>query len=818
MNGARHIDFPDVGGRDSDLRGLSLFDGNSPSSMIGTRVGHIRITGVLGQGGMGEVYRGVDERLDRPVALKVIREERRLSSEARGRFLREARTLSSLDHPNICRIYEYLEREDGDFLVLELVEGTTLERAIEIGMSRARKMRVAIEVADALAAAHRKGIVHRDLKPENVMLTDNGNVKILDFGIARRDTADAEPAAEGPAPVLLDDAATLIFSVGGSTPPELLPAPVTLQGIAVGTPAFMSPEQARGQVATAGSDMYSFGLLLQTLFTEVEPHPMDLTSVELMLRAANGISDPVRNQPRDLTALVQRLKSLAPADRPTAVEALTILNAIVDAPRRRMRFAALAVLLLVLIAAATRYVIDVTTARREAERRRRQAEELVSFMVGDLRTKLEAVGRLDVLDGAASRALDYFASLSPDELSGSDLHKNALALAQLGEVRLNEGKRDAAVRMFNESIRFASAAVARDPKNDEWQLALSNAHFWAGEAMRQKGDNAGTLRHFREYLLISQELAARHPGNPKYEAEVSYGYANVGAAYEAAGDALAALIEYRQALAIDRRRLAAAASDEVVQSDLAASLNRAAVVLQSMGEVREAARLFDDERALRQRLLAAAPEDARRINGLATSYAYTGTLQWMTGDRAGALASFRRELALSKQLADRDPSNLSMRRNRAIAQSRVAVLMTSELPAAMAMNAEAVRELREIVAVDRRPGWRRDLASALQREGALRLAWGDVAGALAAAGEALNIAEPVAKEEPHNASTKRTLAEVLLLVAETAQARGDDALASRHRARAAEVLATLPQQDPRNAALRARALTTVTPSPPRPLR
>ena len=98
-------------------------------------------------------------------------------------------------------------------------------------------------------------------------------------------------------------------------------------------------------------------------------------------------------------------------------------------------------------------------------------------MVGDLRTKLEAVGRLDVLDGAASRALAYFASLDPEELSGDNLHKNSLALAQLGEVRSDQGKLDEAVKLFRESVRFATAAVARDPKRDEWQLALSNAHF-----------------------------------------------------------------------------------------------------------------------------------------------------------------------------------------------------------------------------------------------------------------------------------------------------------------------------------------------------
>src|SRR5690349_1917111 len=223
---------------------------NTADRMIGARIGHLRVTGVLGSGGMGEVYKATDERLNRTVALKVIRAERRLSVDARGRFLREARTLSSLDHPNICRIHEYIEAEEGDFLVLELIDGVTLEKAIELGMSRARKLRIAVEICDALAAAHRKGVVHRDLKEENIMIAADGTVKVLDFGIARHGADE-----ETPQPVVvpsepIEQAATLIFPVGDLTPPEEMSRVVTEGGVAVGTPATMSPEQAIGGIAT----------------------------------------------------------------------------------------------------------------------------------------------------------------------------------------------------------------------------------------------------------------------------------------------------------------------------------------------------------------------------------------------------------------------------------------------------------------------------------------------------------------------------------------------------------------------------------------
>jgi tetratricopeptide (TPR) repeat protein len=809
----RRIGLQSTTGRDSALPHLSLISrqssrGMTTDRMIGTRIGHILVTGVLGQGGMGEVYRGTDERLNRPVALKVIRADRRLSIDARGRFLREARALSSLDHPHICRIHEYIEAEEGDYLVLELIEGVTLEDAIAQGMSRARKLRIALEICDALAAAHRKGIVHRDLKEENVMIARDGSAKVLDFGIARQFVEgedDVEPAAL-PVEQPVEEAATLIFPVGGAAVTPGIPRPVTEHGIAVGTPAWMSPEQALGQKATAASDMYSFGLILQTLFTEKPAHPMQLSSTELMMRAAAGTSDPMTGQSRDVTALVDRLKRLAPADRPTAVETLEVLRRIVDAPKRRARLGALVVILLLLAAGAAKYVADVTSARREADRRRQQAEGLVAFIVGDLRTKLEAVGRLDVLDGAASRALAYFASLSPEELSGGDLHKNALALAQLGEVRINEGKLDEAVKLFNESIRFASAAVGRDPKQEEWQLALSNAHFWLGDALRRKGDHAGTLEHFRTYLNISKGLAARHPGDAKYAAEVSYGHGNVGAAYEAAGNLDGALAEYQTAVDLDRKRLQREPGNEKWQTDLALSLNSLGVMLQTTGDLAGARKAFGEELTLRRQLFNAVPNDARRISGLAVSLAYIGGLQNLMGETGQALQSTREELQLATLLATLDPANVNYRRNRIVAQVRASAFMTNDVPAALKLAQTGEAELRELVRVEPRPTWRLDLGVAATRTASLLLLSEDRRGARVAAHDALAIIEPLREADPGNPHVLRFLCEALLMAAKVEEQNGNGELAHSHRARVAALTAVRSGSDLRFASIHARAL------------
>ncbi|HEV2846278.1 MAG TPA: serine/threonine-protein kinase, partial [Thermoanaerobaculia bacterium] len=233
----------------------------------GDRVGPIRITGEIAEGGMGSVFVGFDEKLEREVALKAIRGDR-LDARTRARFLTEARLLSQLDHPNICRIHGSLENEDEDILILERIRGRTLRQALEDGIDPAAKLAAAEGVARALEAAHEKGIVHRDLKPDNVMITDGGQVKVLDFGLARSEATGEDPGAEASlAETRPSGASWWMPTLAGRTG----------LGALVGTPASMSPEQARGEPSTAASDAYALGLLLQEIFTGRPPYEPGLS-------------------------------------------------------------------------------------------------------------------------------------------------------------------------------------------------------------------------------------------------------------------------------------------------------------------------------------------------------------------------------------------------------------------------------------------------------------------------------------------------------------------------------------------------------------
>src|SRR5262252_8718152 len=223
--------------------------------MIDQTISHYRITGKLGSGGMGVVYEAEDLTLGRKVALKFLPQQLSREQNALDRFLQEARTASALNHPNICTIYavENASGEGGQnqsFIAMELLEGQNLAETLYSGpLPLDRLLDISLQLADALDAAHAKGIIHRDIKPANIFVTQRGQVKVLDFGLAKLTRPEMQ------------------LETIGATAESPLPAQLTSPGATVGTISYMSPEQARGETLDTRTDLFSLGTVLYQMAT-----------------------------------------------------------------------------------------------------------------------------------------------------------------------------------------------------------------------------------------------------------------------------------------------------------------------------------------------------------------------------------------------------------------------------------------------------------------------------------------------------------------------------------------------------------------------
>ena len=697
-------------------------------NLAGRRYGHIRVDRMLGQGGMGEVYEGFDERLARRVALKVLNREGQLDEEARARLIREARTLSKLDHPNICRIHDFIDDGANDVLVLELIDGRTLQEAMNDGLSSADKLRIARDIADVLVAAHRAGVIHRDLKPDNVMLTKSGQVKVLDFGLARwlkRKSGKSFPAIPAiPEPRLRPTAShpetTVILDPPARPAVDELAANATTVGLTVGTPLFMSPEQARGEPLTTASDIYSFGLMLQAMFTGKDPYPPELNAREIMIRASRGDSLPVNGVRRDVAALIKTFKALAPSDRPTAGDALRRINRIIDTPKRIARRAAVAALVALIVFAGWKYTVDLRRERAaaqkaevEAKRSRADADGLIGFMLGDLRTKLDPVGKLDILDDVGERALAYMSSLDPKTLTAEELGRNSKALYQLGEVRIGQGRLTEATKVLVQSLALAKTAADREPKNEKLRLALGTAHFWLGKAVQSAGDFHRALDEYTAYLTISEKLAVEHPSNLDYQRERAYGHGNVGTILEAEGRLTDALSHYDVALALKRDLLNHNPADNGLRADLAMATNKIGVAQYKLGDLTGARRRFEDEIAVHRQLLAVDAKQTRWQEREAVAHAYLARVLEDLGLPDDALRELHEELQIEQRLATIDPANASWARNRAVTTMRIgnATRLRGDASGALGYFAASETLFADLLKRDSaRKSWQRDRA------------------------------------------------------------------------------------------------------------
>ena len=601
------------------------------ASLTGTRIAQFEVGGRIGRGGMGEVYVGVDTVLRRQVALKAIRHDQRMSDSARRRFLHEARMLSSLDHPNICRIHDYVRGEEVDVLVLELIRGRSLRSAVADGLSRSQALAIAEQIGDALAAAHAEGIVHQDLKLSNVMLTAEGTVKILDFGLARPVKVGDGGAAE--AETSVGEAGRSAFggaAIGTSTLFR------NTRRLLAGTPSAMSPEQLEGQSATAASDMYSFGLLAQELFTGQPAYDPQLDLEGLLEAVRAGTTRRVTGLDRDLAGLIQDLKARRPRARPTASQAVERLRRVRGKPRRRL-FTAAAIVIVALVAlAGGKYTLDLKRERTAADHRRAEAEELTEFLVGlfELSDPSEAKGSTIT----AREILDQGADRIEAELADQP-ETQARLMTTIGRVNYSLGLYEAARELLERAVAIRERQLG--PEHPDVAESLHRL----GLANYQLGSYADAESLHRRALAIRERtLGLEHLDVAVIRNDLALVYWRTSRLAEAKE-------LFASALAIREQWL----GPEHV--DMAESVNNLALISFRLGQYSETEELLKRAVAIRERVLGAHhPSLVTTISNLANTYHALGRY-------SDAEVQFRRSLAIGEETLDPEHPKLAFSLN-----------------------------------------------------------------------------------------------------------------------------------------------------------
>ncbi|MBC7663799.1 MAG: serine/threonine protein kinase [Caulobacter sp.] len=512
-----------------------------PTGLAGQSIGPYSLVREIGQGGMGTVWlaRRTDGRYEGEVAIKFLRSGLFGHGDA-ARFEREGSILARLSHPHIARLLDAGVVADGTqpYLVLEYIDGEPIDQYCQrLALPVAARLALMLDVLAAVAQAHNRLILHRDLKPSNILVTKAGEVKLLDFGIAK----------------LLDDA-------GGDQ------TALTARAGNAFTPEFAAPEQLQGGDVTTATDVYALGVLLYLLLGGEHPTalptgaPLDrMRSVietvpkrlsEAVLRRG-GPTQRFSPESRklateikgDIETIVAKALKKAPAERYANAAELADdirrylgrepITARPDTPLYRatrfvQRHTAGVAMAGVAVTALGAGIGVALWQASEARAQRVQAEGLVEYMIGDLRKKLQPVGRLDVLDGVGVKALDYYAAQDLDRLDADSLGRRARAFHMIGSLAEQRGRFDEAVRDFQLAADTTGRLLQAHPDDPQRIFDQSQSEYWVGYVQWYRGRLREAETSFRRYQEMAGRMNSARPGDHGWQLEDVFSKTNVG--------------------------------------------------------------------------------------------------------------------------------------------------------------------------------------------------------------------------------------------------------------------------------------------------
>lgn len=650
------------------------------------------------------------------MALKVLGHDGRdrfelFGSAARQRLLREARAQARVRHDAVLPVYDTGERERRPYIAMRWVEGPTLGE-LRGKISPEQTLRLVAEVAEGLHAAHREGLIHRDVKPANILCEEcpDGGWRpwVTDFGIALGRT--------GP------DGETVLGPCGREV---------------AGTLGYMAPEVLAGDLARVDrrADVYGLGATLYALLTGRPPHGVEgeeETAGAVLRRIAEvDAADPREREPSvpaEVAAICLRCLARDPDRRYASARAVAAdlgryLNGeVVEAytatlAYRLVRFverhrllvsvvSTAAVLLVIALGVAAFLGAEARAANRQVETRREQAEDLLGFMLTDLRDKLAPMGQLSLLDDLGRQSLEYFSAMPEGDLSEEELSRRARALYQLGEVRIDQGDPSGALEPLRLSRALNEALAARRPPGDPGRgdalFELGQAEYWVGYALRAMGRHDEARPRFEAYHDLSEELVALDPAHRGWRMELAYAESNLGSLAQDAGRYEEALHRFREVEAAFEELARDEPDDPLWVEERAVNHNLIGEALRGLGRSPEAVAELEAELALRRRLVERRPDNADWKAKLGTSHDFLSSALLDIGEAAGALRHLTEARTIFEQLVALDPTNATWQYKLAMVDLKVAIaiLEAGDVEAALDALERPGRIARDLVGTD----------------------------------------------------------------------------------------------------------------------
>jgi tetratricopeptide (TPR) repeat protein len=752
----------------------------------------------IAAGGMGRIYLARDRVLDREVAVKLVRDTGR--PQLAERLRREIAIGAQLQHSAIVPVFDAGTSHDGEpFFVMPRVVGRPLDQVID-ETPPARRLALLPSVtaaALAVAHAHERGIVHRDLKPQNILLSDTGEIAVIDWGLALagRGPLARTGAAEG------TRANASVASVASVAVPD-----VTEAGAAVGTPAYMAPEQLDGRAVDARTDVYGLGGVLMYLLTGAAPHPRGRDRVA----TAPSVGGRSPDVSAELATIVDRALAADPDARyPSARELAddlvrfttgklvrahaytpgALIKHWVSRHRALVGLAAASLVLLIVVGAIglSRTVAarsDAERARELAVSQRASAEELVRFALGDLRDQLDSVGRLDLLSSVGARVNAYYNSIAPRQGSAgaTDMIRQAGALCLLSEAARFSGKLDEAESLDRQCLARALAAHARAPSAESLETACM-AHSSLAETLRVRSRTDDAARSLADCAALAESAPPPLRGHLLARALADSSLIARGRGDLAGAEALLARAQPLAEAAI------AAASDPKSRRLLLFVRDLRGSIASDRGN-NELARTFARESvALVRTWRAADPSHPDLIDDLASVLNNLARAESAMGDATGAAQALEESRVLAERLVARDGNNLVWLRtliSAVDAQGQLA-LEAEDITLATPLL-ERGHELSSILA-ERAPTVdnRRDVAAGDLSLGMVLEERGDIASARDRMDAAAQRLDTLVHEHPERADLVADLATALLHQSRLVARTGDRPKAMAIVARAIEI-------------------------------